>query len=221
MKKMIPFVYFLAAVLCACGSAPSQPQAPAEDPAAVQPVLEATPVPTSVAPTPLTLPTVFPSPTLAPAQAPATQAQAAPVQASPAPTKPPAPSGSILIDDSLSGGVFENMSVSGDRFSLRCNPKEISFDVSSTDIYITQVEVYYRIRDKHSNYVPAWSRAATMETDGLYHFWMTYSGESVKADNRKAHGWFDFEFVGINKYGDVIGRSEKIVGLVSYTTDCP
>jgi hypothetical protein len=33
------------------------------------------------------------------------------------------------------------MSVSGDIFSLRCEPKEVSFDVTTTDVYITQVDL--------------------------------------------------------------------------------
>jgi hypothetical protein len=113
------------------------------------------------------------------------------------------------------------MTVSSDTFSLRCAPKEITFDVTATDIYITRVDFYYRIRDKHSNYIPEWSLGGTLETDGGSHFWLTYSGESVKADNRKDFGWFDLQFVGMNKLGQVVGRTEKIVDLVSYTIDCP
>jgi hypothetical protein len=60
-----------------------------------------------------------------------------------------------------------------------------------------------------------------LQTDGGDHFWMTYSGEAVNADNRKDQGWFDVQFVGLNRYGDAVGRSGKIEGLVSYMTNCP
>jgi hypothetical protein len=42
----------------------------------------------------------------------------------------------------------------------------------------------------------------------------------VNADNRKDQGWFDVQFIGINRYGDPVGRSEKIEGLVTYTINC-
>jgi hypothetical protein len=32
--------------------------------------------------------------------------------------------------------------------------------------------------------------------------------------------WFDYQFVGISKVGDVIGRSGRISKQVTYTLDC-
>ena len=32
---------------------------------------------------------------------------------------------------------------------------------------------------------------------------------------------FDIQFVGLNRYGNVVGRSEKIEGLITYMTNCP
>jgi hypothetical protein len=80
--------------------------------------------------------------------------------------------------------------------------------------------MYYRIRDKRSTEIPGWSRAVSLETDGGNHFWVTYSGEQVPPDNRKAAGWFDFQFVGVNNLGQVVGRSERITNIVSYALDC-
>jgi hypothetical protein len=220
MKKVIVLSLIFAVALAACDALYSPTQAPVE-PTAVPPTAEVVVVtvevpvlPSEAPPTPIPSVTPLPPPTEAP-----TQEAAAPTEPA-APAGQPA-SGLINVDSSMSGGVFENVSVSGDMFSLRCNPKEITFDATSTDIYITQVDLYYRIRDKHSNDIPAWSYAATFETDGGSHFWLTYSGESVKPDNRKAQGWFDFQLVGINKYGDVVGRTEHVEGLVTYMIDCP
>jgi len=221
MKKVIVLSLIFAVTLAACDALYSPTQAPVVEPTAVPPTAEVVVVtvevpvlPSEAPPTPIPSVTPLPPPTDAPTQ------EAA------ASTEPPAPavqsaSGPINVDASMSGGVFENISASGDKFSLRCSPKEITFDVTSTDVYITQVDLYYRIRDKHSNFIPSWAYAATLETDGGNHFWLTYSGESVKPDNRKEQGWFDFQFVGINRYGDVVGRTEHIEGLVTYMIDCP
>jgi len=220
MKKVIVLSLVIAVALSACDamSAPTPaPVAPTAVPPTAEVVVvtvEVPVVPTEAAPTPVPSATPLPPPTEAPTQ----EAAAA--------TEPPAPaaqsgSDALMLEASMSGGVFENVSVSGDKFSLRCSPKEITFDATSTDIYITQVDLYYRIRDKHSNDTPPWAYAATFQTDGGNHFWLTYTGEDVKPDNRKAQGWFDFQLVGINKYGDVVGRTEHIEGLVTYMIDCP
>lgn len=128
--------------------------------------------------------------------------------------------GPIAIPASFNGKGFTNLGVSGDKFSLRCEPKQISFDATTSDVYITQVDLYWRLRDKHSTFVPNWSWGRTLETDGLYHFWITISGSDIASDLRKHQAWFDFEFVGMNKTGDAMGRTEKITNLVSYTIDC-
>lgn len=218
MKKLL-FI-FLVLGLSACSAVPTQPPAP--QPTPVPPTAEViivtveVPVlPTQGPPSPVPSVTPLP-PTEVPTQA------AEPTQPAAAPTSAqPAASGPISIPAEFNGPAFANMTVSSDTFSLRCAPKEITFDVTATDIYITRVDFYYRIRDKHSNYIPEWSLGGTLETDGGNHFWLTYSGESVKPDNRKDFGWFDLQFVGMNKLGQVVGRTEKIVGLVSYTIDCP
>jgi hypothetical protein len=129
-------------------------------------------------------------------------------------------SGLNAIPASFNGKSFTNLGVSGDKFSLRCEPKQISFDATTTDVYITQVDLYWRLRDKHSTFVPNWAWGRTMETDGLYHFWITISGSDIPPDLRKRQAWFDFEFVGMNKFGQAVGRTEKITDLVSYTIDC-
>jgi hypothetical protein len=228
MKKVIVLSLILAVALVSCDALYSPTEAPVQPtpiPPTAEVVVVTVEVPVEASPAgPTPIPTVTPLPPQ-PTEAPTQEPQAEPTQEVAASTQPAAPtaqpvSGPINVEPSLLGGVFANVSTSGDRFSLRCNPKEISFDITASDIYITQVDLYYRIRDKHSNDIPSWSYAATMETDGGDHFWLTYSGESVTPNNRKAQGWFDFQVVGVNKYGDVIGRTDHIEGLITYTIDC-
>jgi hypothetical protein len=219
MKKFFVLTMIFALALTACDAMTAQTEAPVVQPTAVPPTAEVVVVTVEVPVEPTAAP---PTPVPADTQAPQPTPTVAPTQEAAAPTEPAAApaAGAVNVDASLLGGVFSNISASGDKFSLRCNPKEISFDVTASDVYITQVDLFYRIRDKHSEFIPGWSYAATMETDGGDHFWLTYSGESVTPDNRKAQGWFDFQVVGINNYGDVVGRTEHIEGLVTYTNDC-
>ena len=227
MRKITVLIAILAILLTACGAQAPGP-APAPAPVEVQPtavpptaqvivVTVEVPVQPSEAPAaPQPTATLPPPPTEAPTQAPEPTQEVVET----APSVPAAP-GLINVPASLNGPAFENISISSNLFSLRCNPKTITLDLTSTDVYITRVDFYYRIRDKHSTYIPEWSLGGTLDTDGGNHFWINYSGESVKPDNRKAQGWFDIQFVGMNKLGDVVGRSEHIKDLVSYAIDCP
>lgn len=209
----------LVLILTGCSAfQPAAPQPTAEPPTPVILVQTVMVMVTPTSPPPTPIPTDTPAPP-APTLPPPTDTSA-PLGA---PTSLGAPtlSGPISVPVSLNGSVFTNITVSSNWFSLRCHPKTITFDLYTTDVYITQVELYYRIRDKHSTVVPEWSRAASLETDGGNHFWLTYGAEDVKPDNRKRAGWFDFQFVGVNKVGDVVGRSQRIEGLVSFYIDCP
>ena len=130
--------------------------------------------------------------------------------------------GGVTVPPSFYGPTFSNIVFSTASFSLRCEGHQsITFDVTASDIYVAVVEFYYRIHDKGSTYVPDWSRGATLQGDGGGHFFLTYTADQVVPDNRKANGWFDIQFVGLNKLGQVVGRTEKIVELVTYTLDCP
>jgi len=225
MKKII--LISLAFMLAACGI--------------VQPVQQAQPTPiiatvlvTVIAPTAVVIPpTLIPLPTQAPTLPPTeVPTQVPPTQVAPTEAAQPTPTsqatqsittistGPVTIAPSFNGGSFTNITASTGLFYLRCAPKEISFDVTTTDVYITTVEMYFRLRDKHSTDIPGWSWAGTLDTDGLYHFWITVSGESINPDLRKQQGWYDVQFVGLNKTGEAIGRTEKIVDVLSYAIDC-
>jgi len=226
MKKMVLILLVLG--LSACSALPTQPPAPQPTPIPPTPqvIIETvivTVLPTQAPPSPIPSVTPLPPPTEVPTLAASPTLPIAPTEPQPESTasQAAAPSGPVNVPADFNGFVFTNITASTNTFSLRCPPKEITFDVTATDKYITRVDFYYRIRDKHSDYIPEWSLGGTLETDGGDHFWLTYSGESVKADNRKEYGWFDFQFVGMNKLGQVVGRTEKITDLVSYTINCP
>ena len=223
MKKLI--LIALALTLAACSGYQAVP--PTSQPTAIPPtpVIQVQTVVVMITPTPLPptpIPTVTPVPTEAPTLAPATDVPTQAAASGPTLSVPTQSTGVVNIPTLFNGPVFTNMTVSTNWFSLRCNPKAITFDLYSTDVYITQVEFYYRIRDKHSAEIPdAYVRGGSLETDGGNHFWLTYTGEQVNPDNRKYDGWFDFQFVGVNKLGQVVGRTERIESIVSYAIDCP
>jgi len=213
MRKTI--ILLLAMTLGACTAAPTQP------PAAVLP--EASPTPVVVVETvvvtviPTNVPTEVPSATPLP-----------PPTAAPLPTQaPPSTSsdtsaGPIKIDDILGKGVFINMTMSGDNFSLRCLPREITFNITSSLPDIVEAELFYRTVDQpKALYYSEWKSAGKMETLGNGNFSMVFTGEDVHPDVRLDLAWFEFQFIGLNKGGGVVDRTQKIEQLVTYRIDCP
>ena len=224
MKKL--FILLLAVALAAC----STPAAQTVQPAAVAPVepsatpvvvlqtvvVEATqqaaPPPQAPAPTaqPPVVVTVVVQPTQEPAQPAATVAQ--PAAAGNAP---------IALDNALGRGVYSNMTMSSNAFTLRCSPRDITFNVTTSNIDIVDTVFYYRIVDIKRQYPKDWKAFGKMVANGNGNFTLTFTGENVNPDYRLDGSWFDFQFVGLSKTGDVVDRSDKIQQLVKYTFDCP
>jgi hypothetical protein len=113
------------------------------------------------------------------------------------------------------------MTMSGNAFTLRCFPRDITFNITTPNLDIADVVFYYRIVDLKRLYPSEWKTFGKMAPDGNGNFSLTFSGEDVNPNIRLDGSWFDFQFVGLSKSGDVVDRSEKIQELVKYTFDCP
>jgi len=220
MKKLA--ILLLAVALAACSS----PAAPTEQPVAavVEPsatpvvvvqtvVVEATQAPTEVPP-----PTAVP-PTAAPV---VVTVVVQPTQAAPAVVADtPASNGTIPLDNALGRGVFTNMTMSSNAFTLRCSPRDITFNVTTPNVDIKDVMFYYRVVDIKRLYPSEWKAFGKMVANGNGNFALIFSGEDIHPDIRLDNSWFDFQFVGLAKSGDVVDRSDKLEQLVKYTFDCP
>jgi len=218
MKKVV--ILLLAVVLAAC----STPAVPTEQPVAAVVEPSATPV--------VIVQTVVVEATQAPTEVP--PATAVPPTAAPVvvtvvvqPTQPavqPAqPSGDapIALDSTLGKGVFVNMTMSSNAFTLRCSPRDITFNISTTNQDIVDAVFYYRVVDNKRLYPSEWKAFGKMTANGNGNFTLTFSGEDIHPDIRIDGSWFDFQFVGLAKSGDVIDRTDKFEELVKYTFDCP
>ncbi len=218
MKKIV--ILILALALAACGApATEQPVAAPPEPSAtpvvvVQTVVvEATQAATDVPPTAVP-PTV--APVVVTVVVEATQASVQPTAAQPSGDAP------IALDNNLGKGVFINMTVSGPEFSLQCFPRDITFNITSNNLDIVDAELYYRIVDQpKALYYSEWKNAGKMERKGNGNFSMVFSGEDVHPDLRLELGWFEFQFIGLNKGGAAVDRTQQIEKLVTYRIHCP
>jgi len=213
MKKFA--ILLLAVVLAACGT-PAAPTEQAVAPAPAEPVVvtvvvEATQAPAEAAPAEPVVVTVVVEATQAPAEVVAPTA--APVEA--------ATDGSVALDNALGRGVFTNMTMSSDSFTLRCAPRDITFNVTTPDAKIDDVVFYYRVVDLERLYPSEWKAFGSMVKNGTGNFTLTFKGEDIHPNLRIDGSYFEFQFVGLAKSGDVIDRSDKFESLVKYTFDCP
>jgi hypothetical protein len=220
MKKIA--ILLLAVALAAC----STPAAPTEQPVAapVEPsatpvvvvqtvVVEATQAPTEVPP-----PTAVPPTAAAPV---VVTVVVQPTQPAPVVADTPATGGAIQLDNTLGRGVFTNMTMSSNAFTLRCSPRDITFNITTPNIDIKDVMFYYRVVDLKRQYPSEWKAFGKMVANGNGNFTLTFTGEDIHPDLRQDNSWFDFQFVGLAKSGDVVDRSDKFEQLVKYTFDCP
>jgi hypothetical protein len=226
MRKLI--LLLLAFALTACGAAPAPTVAPTQAP--LQPTQTAalivqtvvvtvvpTNLPTEVPPATSVPPTPVPPTAVPPTAVPPTQGAAptqAPVQA--------ANGATTALDNALGAGWFNNLTVSANNLSLRCQLyNTVTFGVTPSDRTITQVQFYYRVEDKATGSVFDWQNFGRMAPDANGNFTLAFSGDNVGADFRKPNAWFDFQFVGLSRTGGVVGRSEKINQQVNFSLDCP
>jgi len=201
MKK--PFILLAAMILAACAAPAAQTQS---EPIVVTVVVE----PTQQAAAPVE-----------PTQVVVTVV----VDSQPSPTTEPVEDsggdGAISLSNDLGRGVFVNMTMSSSNFTLRCFPRDITFNITSANKDIKDVIFYYRIVDDERLYPSEWRAFGEMNGDGDGNFSLTFKGEDIHPDLRVDGSWLDFQFVGLAKSGDVVDRSQKIESMVSYTFDCP
>ena len=224
MKRFLILILIFVMALTACDALSSPTEAPPAAPTSVPPTaevvvvtvevpVEVTAQPTEAPPTAVPTETQPPAPTEAPPTA-VPPTEAAPAQSS-------SSEGPIMVDASLWGGYFKDVTYSNASLSLRCPPKQITITGTVTDPAITTVQFYYRIEDRKGTDISEWKNVGRMDPTGNGNYTITISGEDVHPDLRKALAWFDFQLVGLNKGGAAVGRTEKIVALVTYTIDCP
>lgn len=219
MKKIT--IVLLAIVLAACGAPPATPteQAVAPEPVVVTVVVEPTQAPaepTTAAHAEPATPVVV-TVVVEPTQAPAT---AVPPTEAPAQSSDNTNDTTVALSEALGKGVFTNMTMSSSNLSLRCFPREITFNITAPNGDIKEVMFYYRMADNKRQYPSEWKAFGKMVDNGGGNFTLTFSGEDVHPNLRIDGGWLDFQFVGLAKSGDVVGRSEKIESMVKYTFDC-
>ena len=216
MKRL--YLVLLAVLLAACTVAPTQaPVEPvAQEPVVVTVVVQPTQAPQQQEPIVVTVvvpaspvpaqPTAVPPPTQAPAAAPSTDTTG----------------GLIVLDEVLGKGVFSNITLTDDEFSLQCTPREITLTATAVLAEIREAELFYRMVDQpRALYYSEWRSAGRLRDEGNGVFSMVITGETVHPDLRLDVGWFEFQLVGLTSIGTAVDRTQKIEQFVTYRIQCP
>ncbi len=226
MRKLL--ILSLAIILAACGVVQPIQQ---EQPTPVIATVLVTVIPTTevAPPTAISLPTQAPTevPTLAPtatlvptlpAEPTATTEVAATVSSGSESGLIP-----VSVDNALGKGAFTNITFSSDLLTLRCFPREFEITMTANLPEITRAEMYYRVVDQPSALYPSeWKLVGNLGTDGKGKFFTTFNAEMIDPNFRGLDkAWLDFQFIGINKGGGVVERTQKIERLVIYSKECP
>lgn len=215
MRKAL--IVALGLILSACSALPAAATptaAPTSTAVVVVQTVLVTVIPTQA---PTQTPTVAPPPTATPQPA-ATQVIAASNPTSSAVAAGESPTATLPAN--AGGDLFTNLTRSGDHFALKCLPETITFGVSTSNPYVTEVDVFYRIEDRLSVSISNWHNAGKMDSDKNGNFTVTLNASAVDPDLRSHRAWFDYQFVGLNKSGEAVGRSARISQQITYTIDC-
>ena len=161
----------------------------------------------------------------APAAAvPATEAPAATaVPPTEAPTAMPEAVGTPTSLPAVGAAIFTDFARSSDTFSLKCSPSQITFGTTSINPYTKKVQIYYRMVDKLNSMASQWYAGPELKEISKDRYEVVFTALDVNPDVRFDNGWFEYQFVGLNKSGDVVGRTEKELfqQQVTFTKECP
>ncbi len=227
----------LALLLSGCGTLSPVAQAtPTSAPPPTPQVIVATVlVPVVATQPPTSVPTNTPVPPSPTPQVIVVTATPAATQAAAATSAGSASSGNATATATLpsdAGGLskggevlFSNLTRSGSYFNLRCPPQDITFGVSTSNLAVVEVDLYYRMEDLTTQPVTIspWKNLGKMTSDGHGNYTMDVNTlQNLSPDLRaSAKAWFDYQFVGIAKDGNSVGNSGKISQQILYLKDCP
>lgn len=230
MKKFL--ILIMAFVLASCA-----PVAPTALPTVAIPPTPVVLVATVLVPV---IQTQIVQPTAAPTNPPATIATVE----SPAQVPTLAPTTGAALTPSASGGtatatlpanagglskagevLFTNLTRSGSYFNLRCPPQELTFGVSTSNVYVVEVDLFYRMEDLTTQpiTISPWKNAGKMTNDKNGNYTITVNTlQKLSPDLRaSAKSWFDYQYIGIAKDGNPVGNSGIISQQILYLKDCP
>ncbi len=129
----------------------------------------------------------------------------------------------VNVSNDLGKGVFKDITFSSDLLTLQCYPREMTITITANLPEIVSAIMYYRMVDNPDALYPSeWKNLGEMVSDKQGHFSFVLESLDLNPDLRVLEkAWIDFQFIGINKGGGVVDRTQKIEKMVTYYKACP
>ena len=84
-----------------------------------------------------------------------------------------------------------------------------------------EVDLFYRLAYQNSSLTTNWVDVGKMVSDGAGHFTFDFKAGMIPSDLRSQTAWVDYQFIGLNRSLQVIGRSARISQQVTFKPNCP
>ncbi len=228
MKSLLPVISTCALAIALTGCAGILPASPTPAPTgtpqtALQTVVVTVVVTQLITTTPqnTATATLTPIPTFTStgtAGTPAVTASAGTPSTAITPATGTAASPSATLPADAGGGLFTSLTRSSDHFGLTCQPNTITFAVSTSNPNVKEVDLFYRMENQSGSSISGWVDIGKMASDKSGNFTMDFPATRVDPDLRN-FPYLDYQFVGLDGLGQVVGRSAKIVRQVTF--GCP
>ncbi len=130
-------------------------------------------------------------------------------------------SATATLPANAGGVLFDNLTRSSDHLYYSCQPSTITFGLKATDPNVSEVDLFYRLEVQNSSLVTDWVDVGPMSSDNSGNFTFDFKASMIPSDLRTRPAWVDYQFVGLNRSLQVIGRSARILQQVTFTPNCP
>lgn len=130
-------------------------------------------------------------------------------------------SATATLPTNAGGGLFDNLTRSSDHLYYSCQPSTITFGLTATDPNVFEVDLFYRLEFQNSSLTTDWVDVGAMHSDNSGNFMLDFKASMIPSDLRTRPAWVDYQFVGLNRSLQVIGRSARILQQVTFTPNCP
>ena len=130
-------------------------------------------------------------------------------------------SATATLPTNAGGDLFSNLTRSGEHLSANCLPNDVTFGLSATNPSVFEVDLFYRLEYQNSSLTTHWVDVGKMASDNNGNFTFDFKASMIPSDLRTRAAWVDYQFIGLNRSLQVIGRSALILKQITFTPNCP
>ncbi len=154
-------------------------------------------------------------------------AEAIPATATLTETLPPAPSPTFTLEPTVTltpdpSQLFTEVLLSQKTIYLTCNPREVRFEVATSNPNVYSIIIFLRTRDKITGAKSDWNEGIAMDpllTAGR--FFRVIKGDGLPGAGSWDASWVQYQLIATDKNAVILGRSEVFAENLTLLKNCP